>query len=118
MKNYATEFVIPTSFVMNARVYDQNPEYVYQVEKFVIPQNEDSSLISKIEPSLPNFYKDFGAQAMILRLNKKTNASMDYVNHVVIPKGLNPITCFSLDGSMFAYLVIDRASKSNEQSRN
>jgi hypothetical protein len=72
--NYAVKFSIPTSFVLNARICGSNPDYLYQVVKFVIPGNEsDGSMISKIEPSPPKFFKSLGKNSMILRLNKITD---------------------------------------------
>lgn len=44
---------------------------------------------------------------------------MEYVSHVIIKKGVKPISCFSLDGSMFAYIVVeDKDAEKHLKKRN
>jgi hypothetical protein len=75
--------------------------------------------MSKVEPSPAEFYKDLGENSMMLRLMRINASTLDYVDHVVIKKGLKPVSCFSLDGSMFAYLVIEdeHVEKISEQRK-
>ena len=88
--------------------------------KFVIPTDdaEDATgkLMSKIEPGNPEEWEKYGKNQLILRLQKLNKSSLDYVDHVKIEAGVKPVSCFSLDGSMFALLVIE--DKTMEEKKN
>ena len=113
MKNYSCKFEIPTSFVLNAHIFTRDTTYAYQLVRYVVPSEIRTG--TKIRPHV-SYFDDFEQGNLLLRVKSNGHEtgvdSKKKEQQVLIKSHCQPITVFSADGCMFAYLLEEENVKS------
>lgn len=111
MRSYAIKFEIPACYVLDARVFAHNTLYIFQVCKYVVP--DESRTKSHIIPPKKE-YDNYDGN-ILLRLYKNENNQLVEKGEAIIKDAMNIKTCFSQDGTMFAYLVKEYFQDTNDE---
>lgn len=107
LKSYAVKIDIPASHILNAKNFTKGErKYVLQLVKFVVPSELRTKMI--VKPSNP-FYDDLDVGNIMLRVMERDQKSAKLTlvpnGYVILENAMEPITCFSQDCSLLAYLV-------------
>ena len=120
LKSFGVRFELPTAHVIGSAVFARQPNYIYQVIKYILPSERRTNM--SISPTLP-LYEEINREGNILvRLQRQGEGSSLYDvqkdgrdAYVIIKKARKPKICFSADGSMFAYMVMEERGLTQEQ---
>ena len=109
LRSFGIRFELPTAHIIDAAVFARNSDYIIQVIKYILPSERRTNL--RIYPEVP-LLKELNAKGNVLvRLQKKGKGSSLYAlpaeedGYVILENCQDPMTCFSYDGTMFAYFV-------------